>query len=168
MTPCGTEQPAVSFEGRSLARLRVTGTGLVLSLLLAASLWGVLPAAVQAAELEKVTEPDLSMLQGVWEGTWERTGAKKGRAALVLSIEGESVTDMHTAIANIDRTITIDGSEITLDDGPGRNAGLLQLYRRADGTKVLKGTYLRWNPTGDTGNGDVYLEQVTGTAPAKR
>jgi hypothetical protein len=162
MTPCGTEQPAVSFEGRSLARLRVTGTGLVLSLLLAASLWGVLPAAVQAAELEKVTEPDLSMLQGVWEGTWERTGAKKGRAALVLSIEGESVTDMHTAIANIERKITIDGSEITLDDG------LLQLYRKADGTKVLKGTYLRWNPTGDTGNGDVYLEQVTDTAPTKR
>jgi hypothetical protein len=162
MTPCGTEQPAVSFEGRSLARLRVTGTGLVLSLLLAASLWGVLPAAVQAAELEKVTEPDLPTLQGVWEGTWERTGAKKGRAALVLSIEGESVTDMHTAIANIERKITIDGSEITLDDG------LLQLYRKADGTKVLKGTYLRWNPTGDTGNGDVYLEQVTDTAPTKR
>ena len=137
----------------------------ILSLVLAVTFLGVLPVGAPAAEIEKVSTPDLSMLQGTWEGTWERTGARKKHTTVTLRIKGKNAVDTHVAHADLARTVTIAGADIILTDEAGNNAGTLGLYRKSDGAKVLKGTYLPWNPTGDTEMGDVYLERVPDRPP---
>jgi len=127
------------------------------------------PSLLYAERMEKIAAPELSMIQGRWEGKWQATNISGHRAGVAgsgsatLTIQEEKAVSTYSNRpygSNLTRTITISGSEIIFKEERGKNIDSFELYQKPDGTKVLKGSFKATLLTGESKSGDVYLEQV--------